>query len=96
VDRTVVPGANHRPGEFAFDPVLRDLAAQSDRATARMAAKYTEYPAAGLTLEGPAWPWRPTVLLLLTIAGAVALSWSAVCLVPLAIRKVSAFRRRMG
>lgn len=49
-------------GEFPFDPVLRDLAAHTDRATARTTAKYTEYPVAQLNLTGPAWSWRPSAL----------------------------------
>jgi putative intracellular protease/amidase len=59
--------AVERPGdgrtrEFGFDPVLRDLARQADRATARATAAYLEYPTAHLQLNGPAWPWRPTAL----------------------------------
>jgi len=62
-----LPHADLRTGEFSFDPVLRDLARRADRATARTTAKYVEYPAAGLRLDGPAWPWRSTGLALLTL-----------------------------
>jgi putative intracellular protease/amidase len=58
------------PGEFAFDPVLRDLAAHADRATARTTAKYIEYPGDHLRLTGGAWPWRPTLLCAATLLAA--------------------------
>jgi putative intracellular protease/amidase len=51
-----------RTGEFGFDPVLRDLARRTDRATARATAAYLEYPITHLALTGPAWPWRATTL----------------------------------
>src|SRR5207253_1244908 len=59
-------------GEFSFDAMLRDLAAHADRASARVTAKSIEYPAGHLHLAGSAWPWRPTTLLALTIAAAIA------------------------
>ncbi|GIH76483.1 DJ-1/PfpI family protein [Planobispora longispora] len=71
-----LPHRDRGAGESAFDPVLRDLAARADRATALATAKFTEYPAAHLTFTGPAWPWRPTALLVLALAvaaGAAAL-----------------------
>ncbi|MDE3721954.1 DJ-1/PfpI family protein [Nocardiopsis sp. N85] len=55
---TVRPAA----GESAFDPVLRDLAAHTDRATARVTAKFAEYPVEAGGPEGGVWPWRPTVV----------------------------------
>src|SRR5215471_12242019 len=58
-------------GEFSFDAMLRDLAAHADRATARVTAKSIEYPTGPLRLAGPAWPWRPTILLALTAAAAI-------------------------
>jgi hypothetical protein len=58
-------------GEFSFDAMLRDLAAHADRATARVTAKSIEYPTGHLHLAGPAWPWRPTTLLAVTVAAAV-------------------------
>jgi hypothetical protein len=61
-----LPHRDQGDGESAFDPVLRDLATHADRATARMAAKFTEYPAGHLELRGSAWPWRPTALLAFT------------------------------
>lgn len=58
---------------FAFDAALRDLAATTDVPTARWAGKVLEYPAAGLGLSGPGWPWtlilRP---LFLGLAGLAA------------------------
>ena len=61
-------------GEFSFDAMLRDLAARADRATARVTAKSIEYPTGHLQLVGPAWPWRPTTLLALTIAAAIGVA----------------------
>jgi hypothetical protein len=52
--------------------MLHDLAAHADRATARVTAKSIEYPTGHLRLAGPAWPWRPTTPLALTIAAAIA------------------------
>ena len=61
-----LPHRGQAAGEFGFDPVLRDLARNTDRATARVAAKFTEYP--GPTdLAGPSWPWRATILLAVTV-----------------------------
>jgi putative intracellular protease/amidase len=61
-DRLILPAAG-------FDAALRDVASHSDRASATVAAKYFEYPAADLDLVGAAWPWRPTALLVLALAG---------------------------
>jgi putative intracellular protease/amidase len=66
-----LPHAGQPDGEFSFDPLLRDLAAHADKATARSTAKNTEYPAAHLQLAGRPWPWRPTTLFALTIAAAI-------------------------
>ncbi|MFF3632104.1 DJ-1/PfpI family protein [Streptomyces sp. NPDC002164] len=63
-----LPGGGRHDGEFGFDPVLRDLARHSDRSTARVTAKFSEYPSSHLTLTGAAWPWRST---LLAVAAAV-------------------------
>ena len=59
--------------EFAFDPVLRDLAKTADVATAIATAKYAEYPTPQLTLTGPRWPWRPTALFGITLVVSVLL-----------------------
>lgn len=59
---------------FGFDPLLDDLAATGDRATAVAAAQYAEYPTTHLDLTGPAWPWRPTALLAATAAAASGLA----------------------
>jgi hypothetical protein len=76
--RPELPHRGSGAGRSAFDPVVRELAAWGDRATARATAKFTEYPAAHLRLDGPAWPWRPTALLLATLvvaAAAALLPW---------------------
>ncbi|GAA0248695.1 DJ-1/PfpI family protein [Saccharothrix mutabilis subsp. mutabilis] len=67
-------------GESPFDAALRDLAATGDRATARAAATFTEYPAGHLALSGPAWPWRPTALLVLTLLAATGVAVLLSCL----------------
>ncbi|SDD65611.1 DJ-1/PfpI family protein [Actinokineospora iranica] len=78
------PHADRAPGEFSLDPLLRDVAATADRATARVTAKFIEYPDAHLDLTGPAWPWRST-----SLAG-VALALSAgVGSAPLLLRRRS-------
>jgi putative intracellular protease/amidase len=66
------PHAARPAGEFAFDPLLRDLARYADRATARTTAKFTEYPDDHLLLTGESWPWRATAWALLVLALAVA------------------------
>ncbi|MEV7009709.1 DJ-1/PfpI family protein [Streptosporangium sp. NPDC051022] len=76
-----LPGGGRRDTEFGFDPVLRDLAADADAATARSTAKFSEYPAGHLVLGGASWPWRPTALL----AAALAVSAGA-GLLPAAVR----------
>jgi hypothetical protein len=53
--------------EFSFDAMLCDLAANTDRTTARVTAKTIEYPANRLRLAGVAWPWRSTALFALTV-----------------------------
>jgi putative intracellular protease/amidase len=66
----------HLTGEFAFDPVLRDIARTYDVQTARWTAKTLEYPVMDVELTGSAWPWPATVvpvaLALLGAAVAVA------------------------
>jgi putative intracellular protease/amidase len=66
-----LPHIGRQPGEFSFDPLLRDLAEHTDRATARTTAKFTEYPADHLHLTGASWPWRSTGIGLLVIVVAV-------------------------
>ncbi|WP_432992246.1 DJ-1/PfpI family protein [Dactylosporangium sp. CA-233914] len=84
-----LPHATRADAEFSFDPVLRDLARHTDRATATATAKFTEYPAARLKLAGAAWPWRSTVLAALAVVVA-----TAVALLPTAVaRLVSRLRR---
>ncbi|WP_143590117.1 DJ-1/PfpI family protein [Thermoactinospora rubra] len=81
-----LPHRDQAGGEFSFDPVLRDLAAHADVATARATAKFTEYPSSHLRLSGAAWPWRPTALLVAALAlGGLA---------PPLIVRLAAVRRR--
>lgn len=82
-----VPGGD-ADGRFGFDPLLRDLARHTDRATALATAKYLEYPAAHLDLAGPAWSWRSTALSLSALILSVGLG-----LVPTAVRRRRARRR---
>lgn len=87
LDRLVVPGrkettlggaplflpqADAEPGDSAFDPILRDIARTSGRATASTAAKYIEYPAPELSDSGT--PWRVIALVALLIALGVAIA----------------------
>lgn len=83
-----LPHAARIPGEFSFDPVLRDLAARSDRATARVTAKYIEYPSEHLRLAGSPWPWRPTAMLIATIVTAAGIG-----LLPTVLARQRASRR---
>jgi hypothetical protein len=81
-----LPDRDRRAGESGSDPVLRDLATHADRATARTTAKYIEYPVDGLSLAGTAWPWRASLLMLATVAIAVA----AGIAVPIGVRRLYA------
>jgi len=76
LDRLIVPGGGPVapvPGapqpeylpqdRFAFDATVADLAATTDVATARWVAKVLELPDDDLALDGPAWPWLPTLVL---------------------------------
>jgi hypothetical protein len=54
--------------------MLGDLAAHSDRTTARVTAQSIEYPAEQLELAGMGWPWRPTALFALTITAAIGVA----------------------
>jgi hypothetical protein len=61
----------HPGEEFAFDPVLKDIARTYDVATARWTAKTLEYPVLDVELTGSAWPWAATVIpVLLALLGA--------------------------
>ncbi|WP_336214557.1 DJ-1/PfpI family protein [Nonomuraea sp. LPB2021202275-12-8] len=63
----------HTEGEFAFDPVLRDIARTYDVQTARWTAKTLEYPVIDVKLTGSAWPWPATVIpVALALLGAAA------------------------
>ncbi|MEU6720481.1 DJ-1/PfpI family protein [Nonomuraea sp. NPDC046802] len=52
----------HTTEEFAFDPVLRDIARTYDVQSARFAAKTLEYPVRDVKLTGDAWPWAETAV----------------------------------
>lgn len=71
----LVPEYVHdRPG-FPFDATVADLARSTDVATARWAAKVLELPTDGFVLDGPAWPWGPTlVVVALVLPGAAAVA----------------------
>ncbi len=77
-----LPNDGQAAGEFSVDAMLRDLAAHTDRVTARVTAKSIEYPAEQLELAGAGWPWRPTALLALTVAAAIGVG-----LLPAAARR---------
>ncbi|GAA2355620.1 DJ-1/PfpI family protein [Dactylosporangium salmoneum] len=83
-----LPHATRGDAEFSFDPVLRDLARHTDRATAVTAAKFTEYPADHLRLAGAAWPWRSTTLAALTLVVA-----TIVAMLPPAVTRLASRRR---
>ncbi|WP_219468450.1 DJ-1/PfpI family protein [Nonomuraea rhizosphaerae] len=73
--RAAGPGAEylHTTEEFAFDPVLRDLARTYSVATARFGAKTLEYGVLDIKLTGSAWPWGATLLpVVLALLGAAA------------------------
>jgi hypothetical protein len=57
----------------SFDAMLCDLAANTDRTTARVTAKSMEYSADRLRLADVAWP-RPTVLVALTVTTAMGVT----------------------
>jgi len=91
LDRLVVPGVREtsltakkiflpavaaRPGDSAFDPVLRDIASTDGRATAMTAAKYIEYPMPAMP-DKSGGSWRIIVLVIvlaLLTAGAPMLT----------------------
>jgi hypothetical protein len=71
VDGAPRPEHVHDRSRFPFDATVTELATSTDTATARWVAKVLELPTAGLELEGPAWPWLPTLVLVgLTLPGA--------------------------
>lgn len=84
-DREITPGGR-KPGESAFEPVLRDIARQAGEHVARTAAKYIEYPVGALPAGG-ALPAR----LALLGSGAVVVS-VAVGLIPWAVRRMRRLR----
>ncbi|MET0235045.1 MAG: DJ-1/PfpI family protein [Kibdelosporangium sp.] len=79
----------HTSEEFAFDPVIRDIARTYDVQTAKFAAKTLEYPVMDVELTGRSWPWLPTLvpLLLVALSAAVAISAAMV------FRRLSGRRR---
>ncbi|MEV4319064.1 DJ-1/PfpI family protein [Actinocrispum sp. NPDC049592] len=66
----------HQADEFAFDPVLRDIARTYDVATAHFAAKTLEYPVMDVQLTGQDWPWGPTIvpIALILVSAGVAIT----------------------
>ncbi|KAB8194712.1 AraC family transcriptional regulator [Nonomuraea phyllanthi] len=95
--RSHTPGAGglrpeylHTTEEFAFTPVLRDIARTYDVQTARFAAKTLEYPVLDVELTGSAWPWGPTIVALLLVLLGVAAALAA----GMVFRRVRAGGRR--
>ncbi|TDC07616.1 AraC family transcriptional regulator [Nonomuraea longispora] len=74
----------HTEEEFAFDPVLRDIARTYDVQTALWTAKTMEYPVSHVGLGGSAWPWPATLVLLVL----VLLGGAAAVVAPLAFRRI--------
>jgi len=72
----LTPEYLHLDEEFAFDPVLRDIARTYDVQTARFTAKTLEYPVLDVELTGSAWPWLATIIpvLLALLGAAVAIA----------------------
>ncbi|MEU8354553.1 DJ-1/PfpI family protein [Nonomuraea sp. NPDC048882] len=69
----VRPEYLHTTEEFAFDPVVRDIARTYDVRTALWTAKTLEYPVMDVELRGSAWPWVATAVpLVLALLGAAA------------------------
>ncbi|WP_169808627.1 DJ-1/PfpI family protein [Microtetraspora niveoalba] len=90
------PGGGRRDGEFGFDPMLRDLAAHSGDVTARITAKFSEYPVGQLRLSGSGWPWRSTVLFAVALAGSAGVGVLAAALPRLLRRRTAGTPRRSG
>jgi putative intracellular protease/amidase len=67
----------HPEAEFAFDPVMRDIARTYDVPTAQFAAKTLEYPVMDVQLTGRSWPWLPTLVFLVLVALGTAVAISA-------------------
>jgi putative intracellular protease/amidase len=88
LDRVLVPGLEaarqqvagpdaeyvHTTEEFAFNPVIRDIAGTYDLQTVRWTAKTLEYPLGDVRVTGSSWPWGPTLILLglLVLGAAIA------------------------
>lgn len=74
------PGGGRRDDEFGFDPMLRDLAAHAGDVTARITAKFSEYPIGQLRLSETGWPWRSTVVFAVALAGSALVATLAATL----------------
>ncbi|WP_336210714.1 DJ-1/PfpI family protein [Nonomuraea sp. LPB2021202275-12-8] len=62
----------HPDEEFAFNPVIRDIARTYDLQTARWTAKTLEFPLADVKLTGSDWPWEAVLTLIrLMLIGAL-------------------------
>ena len=73
----LTPEYLHADGEFPFEPVLRDIAATTDVATATWVAKTLEYRVQS-ELSGSAWPWSTTAKLVLAALLGAALAYAVV------------------
>ena len=85
----------HSKDEFAFEPVVRDIAATTDVATATWVAKTLEYPLRS-DLSGSAWPWSMTAKLLLIGLLGGAGAYALVFGVRRAVRSRPGLRRFVG
>jgi hypothetical protein len=84
----LVPDYIHTHPGFAYDAAVTDLAATTDVATARWAARPMELPSDKITFTGPRWPWLPTTQVIgLSLLGYAALYTSR------QIRRTRAHRR---
>ena len=69
------PQRSDANGEFTFDAMLPDLAANTDLITAHVTAKFIQYPPDRLRVSGAGWPWRPTALFAPTVIAAIGVEF---------------------
>ncbi|MGH3456970.1 DJ-1/PfpI family protein [Aeromicrobium sp.] len=85
----------HRNDEFAFEPVLRDIAETTDVATATWVAKSLEYQVQS-QLTGTAWPWSLTTKVVLAGLVGAALATAATVAMTRFLRSRAGLRRFVG
>ena len=74
VDRMIAPGSFPTRDGSSYDAALQELAASTNPATARSAAKLIDYPIGHLRLEGGAPSIRTSALLAVSVLLAAAVS----------------------